>query len=141
MLPKHGPDPQSWREAALRLRHDLGKYIRLSAPARREVDTEALRRRLRADVLATRSDGARPRGAAEIFDAWKREESSVLPASGLAARRLGRIERKIEAVRSLACKLDRLRREELVRLDVLTREIALGCRDLCREADAPRGGR
>jgi hypothetical protein len=141
VLPKNGPDPQSWKEAALRLRHDLGKYIRLSAPARREADTEALRRRLRDDVLATRSDGAGARGAVEIFDAWKKEERSVLPSSGPAARRLDRIAMKIEMVRALAPRLDRLGREELVQLDLLTRQIAHGCRDLCRAADSDEGGR
>lgn len=125
----------------LRLRHDLAKYIRLSAPLRREADTEALRQRLRADVLATRSGGAGARGAVEIFDAWKKEESLVLPGSGPVARRLERITMKIETVRSLAAKLDQLGREELVRLDVLTREIAGGCRDLCRDADARGDGR
>jgi hypothetical protein len=128
-------DPERLKHAALRLRHDLGKYIRLSAPSRRESRVEALRDRLRSDVLATRSGPDGTFGAAVIFDAWKEEEQEVLPQSGAFAVRLGAIARNIDIVRALAPHLDRLGREELERLDRATGEIARDCRRLCEDAD------
>ncbi|HSD71322.1 MAG TPA: hypothetical protein VLE54_00945, partial [Thermoanaerobaculia bacterium] len=65
-------DPDELRAAAFRLKHDLGKAIRWNAPAAREKDPEALRRRLAKDLLETRvgTDG-RARTAVQIFEGWE----------------------------------------------------------------------
>jgi hypothetical protein len=118
-------------EAAGRLRHDLGKYIRLSAPSSLETDTEALRARLRSDVLATRSGTAGTETAPQVFEAWMREDGALL--AGEAS--LDRIRRAIEEVRVLASRLEGLARPELEGLDALTQTIA---RETRRLVDAAR---
>ena len=117
-------DPR--RRAADWLRHDLGRYIRFSAPAALETDTEALRQRLTRDVLATRSgpDGVVP--ATAIFDGWLREEGSAFEGS----RSLRALRVAVEELRGLAARLPELGRTELERLDALTREIASEVRGL-----------
>jgi hypothetical protein len=124
-------------EAARRLRHDLGKYVRFSAPPQRETDAEMLRERLRSDVLSTRSGPDGVCGAVEVFESWRREHPS-LPRSGRFGERLGRITRAVSVIGELAPALDRLSREELERLDLATLEIARECRALCEEAPPAR---
>ncbi|HEY3204652.1 MAG TPA: hypothetical protein VGL03_13455 [Thermoanaerobaculia bacterium] len=120
--------------AAARLRHDLGKYVRLSAPEELETDTRALRDRLRRDVLATRSGSEGERSAAEVFEEWAREERNAFPSEGRLAERLMGIASAIADIRGLASRLDSLSRAELERLDRLTRSIADDCRLLAVEA-------
>jgi hypothetical protein len=124
------------REAAGRLRHDLGKYVRFSAAAAREVGTEALRERLRADLLATRSGPSGTMTAVEVFDSWQAEEGRGFPADGPLGEGLRRIAGAVEMVRELAPRLAGLRREELERLDEATLVIARETRLLEREAAA-----
>ena len=114
------------RQAAGRLRHDLGRYIRFSAPVTPEADTEALRERLARDVLATRSgpDGVQP--AVAIFDEWLAEEGELFePSAALRGLR-----EAIEQVRDLSRRLPDLSRSDLERLDELTAVIAEACRKL-----------
>ena len=114
------------RPAADRLRHDLGRYIRFSAPATPEADTEVLRERLARDVLATRSgpDGVQP--AVAIFDEWLAEEGKLFEPSAPLRDLRG----AIEQVRDLSRRLPELGRSDLVRLDELTTVIAEACRKL-----------
>jgi hypothetical protein len=120
--------------AAARLRHDLGRYIRLSAPRVLESDTEELRARLAFDVRATRSGESGPIAAPEVFDAWLREAARVFPRSGELADRLAGVASAVEEIRALEPRLDSLPRGELERLDRLTREIAEGCARLWEAA-------
>jgi hypothetical protein len=115
---------------AARLRHDLGKYIRLSAPASIETDTEALRARLAADVLATRKGPGGAIPAAEVFRMWLREGGSALSERPPYAEPIRRIRRSLETLETLSRKLPTLTRTELERLDCLTRAIAEECRAL-----------
>jgi hypothetical protein len=124
--------------AAARLRHDLGKYIRLSAPASIEADTEALRARLAADVLATRTGPGGAVPAAEVFRAWLREGGSELSDRPPYADPIRRIRRSLETLESLSRKLATLSRTELERLDGLTRAIAEECRALGSAGRDPR---
>lgn len=121
--------------AAARLRHDLGKYIRFSAPEMIEADAEALRERLRADVLATRRSAAATHSAAEVFEQWRREEAGHFPAHGAAADTLSRLTGAMDEVRRLSGRIDSLDRSGLERLDALTLAVAGECRTLCIEAD------
>jgi hypothetical protein len=121
-------------QAAARLRHDLGKYIRLSAPETPESDTAALRERLRADVLATRRTADETRGAADVFEEWLREDGHAFPTDGPLGVRVASIGQAIGEIRGLAGRLDALDRAALDRLDGLTRVVAQECRDLAREA-------
>jgi hypothetical protein len=115
---------------AARLRHDLGKYIRLSAPGSIENDTEALRARLAADVLATRKGPGGAVPAADVFRAWMRDGGNALSDRPPYAEPLRRIRRSLETLETLSRKLATLSRPELERLDGLTRAIAEECRSL-----------
>lgn len=116
--------------AASRLRHDLGKYIRFSAPETIELGTDALRDRLRADVLSTRQDTSGPRSAAEVFEQWLRQEAMHFPAGGALGERVARIAQTIDEIRGLAAEIDTLDRAALEQLDRLTRIVAEECRSL-----------
>ena len=114
------------REAADRLRHDLGRYIRFSAPASQEASTEDLRDRLSRDVLATRSGPEGAVDAAKVFDRWMSEEGALFEGSDA----LRRLRDAIEELRGLAARLPGLSRAQLERLDALTTTIAAECRKL-----------
>ncbi len=121
-------------EAAERLRHDLAKAIRFSAPEVPETDTEALRARLLADVAATRrgASGTPSQSAAEVFDAWRDLEGRHF--RGALAGRIDDIAHAIEEIRGLTVRLPSLARPELDRLDALTRRVASECRALANES-------
>jgi hypothetical protein len=85
------------KSAAFRLKHDVGKALRWSAPKERETDPEALRRRLATDLLPSGS-GAAKRDALQNFFEWKREEGPVfregdpdLTALSTAVSSIGRL--------------------------------------------------
>ena len=120
--------------AADRLRHDLGKAIRLSAPDTLEAGIEELRTRLRADVLETRRGAAGSCGAVELFAAWRRETTAIFPAGGDLGARVGAIAALVGEIGELASRLDALDRRELERLDLLTRDVARECRALAETA-------
>jgi len=120
-------------EAAGRLRHDLGRYIRFSAAETLEADTAVLRERLRADVLATRRTASAAQSASEIFEQWRREEAAHF-ARGAPAETLARLSRTMDEVRRLSAEIDSLDRAGLERLDTLTRDVARECRALFLEA-------
>jgi hypothetical protein len=121
-------------EAAERLRHDLAKAIRFSAPEVPETDTEALRARLLADVATTRrgASGTPSQSAAEVFDAWLEQEGRHF--GDALTERIGDIARAIDEIRGLTVRLPSLARPELDRLDALTRRVASECRALASEA-------
>ena len=125
-------------EAAARLKHDLGKAIRFSAPEALEPDTEALRARLSADVARTRRGPDATRSAAEVFDAWLEEEGRQF--RGPLARRVAEIGRTVEEIRRLSERLDALGRSELERLDSLTRSVSEACAALAVAASESRRG-
>jgi hypothetical protein len=122
---------------AARLKHDLGKAIRLSAPARIESDTEQLRERLRSDVAATRSDESGSVPASRVFDEWERASSGSFDRAGATGEILAGIAAAIEEIRGLERRIGSLGRAELERLDAWTREVASGCGRL---AEAARAG-
>jgi len=115
------------RAAALRLKHDLGKYVRFSAPAKREADVEALRARLRADLLETRRSGGAARSAVDVFREWEAEERSLFAAFDADLETLARAVGRLEQLLPTLPGLDERR---LVELDELSLEIARRCRSL-----------
>jgi len=128
------PDVSRRSEAAARLRHDLGKAVRFSAPERPEVSVEEMRVRLGRDVLETRSSPDGRRTAVEVFDRWRAEEGAAFPDSGPLREGLDRIGAAVEVLRRLGPRLAVLGPEELRRLDAATIAIAKECRALAREA-------
>jgi hypothetical protein len=69
------------KTAAFRLKHDVGKALRWSAPEARETDAASLRRRLAADLLSPTSGGAANRDVLKSFFEWKREEGPMFEPS------------------------------------------------------------
>jgi hypothetical protein len=132
--PERPPDLPRLRSAALRLKHDLGKYIRLSAPARREESTQELRRRLEDDLLRTRSGPSGPMSAPKVFDAWRAKEGEDFSASSELASRVAAISLAIEEIRGLLPRMAGLSREDLIRLDEAALGVAEGCQALHRAA-------
>jgi len=143
LMSMRDPDRRSDGSDALRaaaaLRHDLGKAIRFSAPGAPEASTEALRERLRDDVVRTRRGPSGQQTAVQVFDEWRRRDGARIRA-GAAREVVERLERLMEGVRPLAAGLDALDRGGLLRLDELTREIADACRCLVAETSASSGG-
>jgi hypothetical protein len=134
--PSPGEDRERRLSAVFRLKHDLGKAVRWSAPARRERDPEALRRRLEADLTRTRSAGGRTQGAVELFDAWRSEEADAFRDEPSWAERIGRIAGAVQVLRSLLPRLEELEPAELARLDEASEGIAEEARELWRDVVA-----
>ena len=130
-------DSQALKAAAFRLKHDLGKAIRWSAPLVRETDPEALRRRLGKDLLETRvgPDG-RARSAVELFDVWLADEEALFAAAAGPSAHLTRISAAIEMVRRSIADLGRLEWDDLVALDEACRVVEEETRALWRESVA-----
>jgi hypothetical protein len=110
--------PAEAKEAAFRLKHDFGKAIRWNAPAAREKDLEALRRRLGRDLLETRvgPDG-RPISAVDVFDAWLSREGPVFSTAPGPSARLARMSEAVETIRRRLPRLPDLGWDDLLALD------------------------
>lgn len=65
------------KTAAFRLKHDVGKALRWSAPEERETDPAALRARLALDLLPRATDAGAKRDVLKNFFEWKREEGHM----------------------------------------------------------------
>jgi len=115
--------PANRRDAAARLRHDLGKAVRFSAATARETTSESLRRRLAADLLATRSGPAETLDAVAVFDRWWRSDGSLFIPDSRAAECLARIREAVEIMRPLLPRLDTLAERELRELDDAARVV------------------
>ncbi len=87
------------KTAAFRLKHDVGKALRWSAPEARETDAEALRARLTSDLLPRASGGGASRDVLQIFFEWKKEEGPMFDAGDADLEALGRAMEKIAAGR------------------------------------------
>lgn len=126
-------DPDALPTAAFRLKHDLGKAIRWNAPAARETDAEALRRRLRRDLAETRvgPDG-RPRSAVEIYEAWLSQDGALFTPA-----RLSRISEAIERIRRRLPRLSELDWDDLVALDETSLRLQEEVRALWLESVTP----
>lgn len=119
------------KTAAFRLKHDVGKALRRSAPEERETDAVALRDRLRGDLLPHASGGAASRDVLKIFFEWKREEGAMFSNGDPD---LEAVERAMETVRRLAPRLLSLEESSsslslsfLVSLDETCREASRAC--------------
>ena len=127
-------DPRGRRRAAaLRLKHDLGKYVRLGARETREADAEALRSRLKADLGATRRSGETAWSASEVFEAWRAEEKG---AFGEDDPDVETLERAMNRLAELLPRIDTLDARSLVELDEISVEIARRCRSLAARSSS-----
>ena len=115
--------PANRRDAAARLRHDLGKAVRFSAATAGETTSESLRRRLAADLLATRSGPAETLDAVAVFDRWWRSDGALFIPDSRAAACLARIREAVEIKRPLLPRLDTHAERELRELDDAARVV------------------
>ena len=122
--------------AVFRLKHDLGKAVRWSAPSRRERDAESLRRRLAADLSRTRTVAGRTQNAVELFDTWRSEEADAFRAEPPWAERLERIAEAVDTVRAGLPRLEKLDLAELHLLDEASLLIQQETRGLWRDVVA-----
>lgn len=84
------------KSAAFRLKHDVGKALRWSAPEEREKSPDELRARLVADLLPRTKGGGANRDVLKIFFEWKREEVPLFAADDPDLRALDRAMATIE---------------------------------------------
>jgi hypothetical protein len=116
------------RSAALRLKHDVGKAIRWSAPAEPERDPRALRVRLAADLGARGAGGPAPGGLLVSFERWKKEEAALFRGDA----DLADIEAAMATVRELLPLLATLEERQLRRLDEACHDVQRHCSSLYR---------
>jgi len=127
-MPREAPPASASRrlDAASRLRHDLGKAVRLSAPSAGARETpEALRARLIADLLETRSAARETLDAAAVFDRWLAGDGALLASDPASVARVDRIRASVDAMRPLLPRLRSLSvgEAELRELDAAARVI------------------
>ncbi len=67
------------KSAAFRLKHDVGKALRWSAPEERETDPGELRARLTRDLFSRANGGGAGRDVLDSFLEWKKEERPLFP--------------------------------------------------------------
>jgi len=108
------------KSAAFRLKHDVGKALRWSAPDVRETDVEALRKRLASDLLPS-GDGAAKRDVLQSFFEWRREEGPVFPE---ADPDLSALSTAVASIGRLLPALFTLEEKQLLDLDEATLEVA-----------------
>lgn len=108
------------KSAAFRLKHDVGKALRWSAPDVRETDPEALRRRLASDLLPSGS-GAAKRDVLQSFLEWKREEGTIFPE---ADPDLSAVSAAVAFIDRLLPALFTLEEKQLLELDEATLEVS-----------------
>jgi hypothetical protein len=111
------------KTAAFRLKHDVGKALRWSAPEERETNPDELRARLVADLLPRTRGGRAGRDALESFIEWKREEGPLFPSGDPD---LEAVERAMTVVGRLT-KIFTLSESSLLSLDDACLEASRAC--------------
>jgi hypothetical protein len=119
---------EDWRlrrkSAAFRLKHDVGKALRWSAPEERETEMEGLRARLAADLVGRASGGGANRDALQSFFEWRRENGPMFPADDPDLQGL---ERAMAILERLVPRLRLLEESSLLSLDEACLEASRAC--------------
>ncbi len=126
-------DREQLVSAAFRLKHDLGKAVRWNAPAVRESDPEALRRRLEWDLAGRRTGAGGDASAVALFDAWWKGDGSVFHGLARYEQRLNLVRKAVDEVRTLLHRLSELEWDDLVALDEASLRIQEESRELWRD--------
>ena len=124
------------KSAAFRLKHDVGKALRWSAPEEREKDVDALRARLVADLLPRTRGGGAGRDVLESFLEWKREEGPLFPADDPDLRTLTDA---MAVVARLVSRLPSLDDSSLLSLDEACVQASRTCTALYRRVALDEG--
>ncbi len=116
------------KSAAFRLKHDVGKALRWSAPEAQETNAEELCARLTRDLLSSASGGGASRDVLESFLEWKREEGPIFASDDPD---LETVERAMAAVSRLVPSLLTFKESEsksfLLSLDEACLEASRAC--------------
>jgi hypothetical protein len=126
-------DSESLVSAAFRLKHDLGKAVRWNAPASRESDPEALRRRLEWDLAGTRTGAGGDASAVAVFDAWQIGDGSIFRGLARYEQRLNHVREAVDVVRMLLPRLSELGWDDLVSLDDVSLRLQEETQNLWRD--------
>lgn len=111
------------KSAAFRLKHDVGKALRWSAPEEREAETETLRARLASDLRPS-GDAAAKRDVVQSFFEWKRENGPMFRADDPDLQGL---ERAMATLERLVPRLPLLEECSLISLDEACLEASRAC--------------
>jgi len=115
---------EDWRlrrkSAAFRLKHDVGKALRWSAPEERETEMETLRARLASDLRPS-GDAAAKRDVVQSFFEWKREEGPAFPEDDPD---LTALSAAVASIGRLLPALSTLEEKQLLELDEATLEMS-----------------
>jgi hypothetical protein len=114
------PDRERLASAAFRLKHDVGKAVRWSAPAVAEGNPEALRRRLEIDLQRARVGPEGAQSAVQVFDVWMSEDGPLFLSEPGWMLRITRMSEAIEKIRARLTHLSGLDRKGLDVLDEAT---------------------
>ncbi len=120
--------------AARRLAHDVGKYVRFGAPEEPERDVAELRERLARDLLATRRSDAGSETVLEVYETWRREEGEAIAGEALLAPHLTAVTEALAAIASLLPRFDVLEEPELRALDDAALSLSRSCAAVARAA-------
>lgn len=131
------------KTAAFRLKHDVGKALRWSAPEEREKDAVALHARLTADLIPRAKGGGADRDVLESFFEWKREEGQMFDAGDPDLATVGRAVDRIAAARPLLLSFEEssssLVFSSLLALDDACLEAARACTSFYRRVAVEEG--
>jgi hypothetical protein len=127
------------KTAAFRLKHDVGKALRWSAPEERESDAAALRQRLVADLLPPASGGSASPDVLESFFEWKKEEGHLFDAGDPDLATIGRAVDRIAAARPLLLSLEESSLSSLFALDDVCLEASRACTAFYRRVAVEEG--
>ena len=122
------------KSAAFRLKHDVGKALRWSAPEERETNFDELRARLAADLLPRTRGGRAGRDVLESFLEWKREEGPMFPADDEDLRALADAMAIIARLTSRVLPFEESSSSSESRISTLSESALLSLDDACLEA-------
>lgn len=127
------------KTAAFRLKHDVGKALRWSAPEEREKDARALRARLAADLLPRASGGGSDRDVLKIFFEWKREEGAMFGSGDSDLAVVERAMAAIASARPALLSLEEISFSSLLSLDSECQDASRACTAFYRRIAVDEG--
>jgi hypothetical protein len=127
------------KTAAFRLKHDVGKALRWSAPEEREKDAAALRERLASDLLPRASGGGSDRDVLRNFFEWKREEGTMFASGDPDLAVVERAMAAIAAARPALLLLEGISFSSLLSLDAECHHASRACTAFYRRVAVDEG--
>jgi hypothetical protein len=127
------------KTAAYRLKHDVGKALRWSAPEEREKDAAALRTRLAADLLPQPGGVGTRRDVVKSFFEWKRDEGPLFATDDPDLQAVERAMATIASARPELLSLEGISFSSLCSLDSACEEASRACTSFYRRVAVEDG--